>query len=380
MGRARFTFEGLDAIERRLRRAGPDASHVMVWDRTERDREENLGRFDLTAADALPYLEADWKPDHLDDALDVVEPPDDEAEESGLAEAIEDDESEGGAEAPPTVPAAPTGPAASRDRKPVTLEQIAEAACRWLRDIAARNTLAEPYRRFRVRIYGPKGMRTIDSGTFICRNDDHDLDLPVPAQASALTPGAANRPNDREIPPPSFETMELASASRGMRALGDYYAQWGRIVLGSVHQLQGVNNAMVVKLHSQLDASRDQVDELVGAILNLRAAEMEIAEKQRSADKTEDTRAEIAKHALQQLGEAAKAFLAAKGVTPEMADVLGTLGQSPDLMGTLNDPDVRVLMQDPNNLKLLAGMLKQAAQQARAMREQAAQAPNTQAA
>jgi hypothetical protein len=30
-----------------------------------------------------------------------------------------------------------------------------------------------------------------------------------------------------------------------------------------------------------------------------------------------------------------------------MADVLGTLGQSPDLMAALNDPDVRALMQDP---------------------------------
>jgi hypothetical protein len=338
----------------------------MVWDRTEREREENLGRFDLTAADALPYLEEGWQPEHIDDALDVVDPTDDEPADTGLEEAIGDDDEPDAAPEPSPPAATPT-----RERKPVTAAQIAEASCRWLRDIAARNTLAEPYRRFRVRIYGPKGMRTLDSGTFICRNDDHDLDLPVPTQASALTPGSASRPNDREIPPPSFETMEVVSAGRGMRALGDYYAQWGRIVLGSVHQLQGVNNAMVVKLHSQLDASRDQVDELVGAILNLRAAEMEIAEKQRSSDKTEDTRTEIAKHALQQLGDAAKAFLAARGVSPEMADVLGTLGQSPELMGTLNDPDVRVLMQDPNNLKLLAGLLKQAAAQSRAVRDQA---------
>ncbi len=132
---------------------------------------------------------------------------------------------------------------------------------------------------------------------------------------------------------------------------------------------------MMVKLHVQVDASRDHVDRLAGAILNLRAAEMEIAEKQRSADRSDDTRAEIAKHALQQLGDAAKAFLPARGVSPEMADVLGTLGGSPDLMGALADPDVRILMQDPANLKVLAGLLKQAAQQARA-----AQTPTEQAA
>jgi hypothetical protein len=57
-----------------------------------------------------------------------------------------------------------------------------------------------------------------------------------------------------------------------------------------------------------------------------------------------------------------------------MADVLGTLGQSPDMMAALNDPDVRVLMQDSNNLKLLAGLLKQAAEQARSAREATTQA------
>jgi hypothetical protein len=57
-----------------------------------------------------------------------------------------------------------------------------------------------------------------------------------------------------------------------------------------------------------------------------------------------------------------------------MADVLGTLGQSPDLMAALNEPDVRALMQDANNLKLLAGLLKQAAAQARAAQDASTQA------
>ncbi len=56
-------------------------------------------------------------------------------------------------------------------------------------------------------------------------------------------------------------------------------------------------------------------------------------------------------------------------MTPELADALGAIGQSPELVQTLHDPDVRVLMHDPNNLRMLAGMLKQAAQQARALRD-----------
>lgn len=87
-------------------------------------------------------------------------------------------------------------------------------------------------------------------------------------------------------------------------------------MLGSVSQLQGVNNAMLALMHRQLDASRGQVDELIGGILNLRAAEMEAAEQRRTTERVEDTRADIAKQALQQLGDAAKAFFAAKGVLP----------------------------------------------------------------
>ena len=95
---------------------------------------------------------------------------------------------------------------------------------------------------------------------------------------------------------------------------------------------------------------------------------------QAAEDRANDTRTLLAQQALQQLGEAAKAFLAAKGVSPEMADVLGAISQSPDLVAALGDPDVKALMQEPANLKALAGMLKGAAAQARAVRE-AANAP-----
>lgn len=76
----------------------------------------------------------------------------------------------------------------------------------------------------------------------------------------------------------------------------------------------------------------------------------------------------------------ARAFLAARGVTPELADALGAIGQIPELVATLNDPDVRVLVHDPTNLRLRAGVLEQAAQQARAMRHAQQDPPADQAA
>jgi hypothetical protein len=111
------------------------------------------------------------------------------------------------------------------------------------------------------------------------------------------------------------------------------------------------------------------VDQLVAALLTHRAAEAELADQRRASERSDDSRTMLAQQALQQLGEAAKAFLAARGVTPELADALGAIGQSPELVQTLNDPDVRVLMHDPTNLRMLAGMLRQAAQQARSLRE-----------
>ena len=371
MGRERFSFEGIESIEKRLRRVAPDVAYLIVWDRTERRDEETLARFDLTVADALPYLNDAHQPPPPEDD-DGRDDDDEGLDEYGLESAMEVDTGE-------DAPVAPPKPTLVPSPADITPEQLAIAAGRWLRDLAIRNTIGEPYRRFRVRAYAPKGARTVDTGSFICRNDTYDLDLPDgQIQPAHVGPMALPDPV-KFIPPPSFENVETASTVKGMRALGDYYAQWGRIVLGSVSQLQGVNNQMLGRMHRQLDASRGHVDELLGAILNLRAAEMELAERRRASDHTEDTRAEIAKQALQQLGDAAKAFLAARGVSPEMADVLGTLSQSPDLMSTLNDPDVRALMQDANNLKALAAMLKGAAEQGRAARE--AQPPgDTQAA
>ena len=354
----RYTFEGLDTFEKRLRRVARDVAYLVVWDRTNRTQEDMLGRFELTLRDAFPYLE---------DADELVDRDEDEEDEDADSEVRDpygtDDDLEEEAD---------DGDERTLTRRVERLlgrtpgpADFAVAALRWVHDIAARNMGGDEVRRFRVRAYAPKGVRTVETASFLVRDDDADLDLPALAPPVAV----AQAQPDLRIPPPSFEAVEASATVKGMRALGDYYAQWGQIVLGSVGQLQGVNNAMLARMHKQLQQSRDQVDQLVAAILTHRAAEAELAEQRRVSEKSEDTRTVLAQQALQQLGEAAKAFLAARGVTPELADALGAIGQSPELVQTLNDPDVRVLMHDPNNLRLLAEMLKQAAQQARSVRD-----------
>ena len=48
--------------------------------------------------------------------------------------------------------------------------EAAAAAVTWLAELAHRNTVGEPWRRFRVKVWGPKGLRLVDSGQFVCRN------------------------------------------------------------------------------------------------------------------------------------------------------------------------------------------------------------------
>ena len=141
-----FSFEGIEHIEDRIRRLAEDASYIAVWDRTERKTEEPAGRFELTQTDAVPYLTPN---DGLPPAFD----PDEEEEE--------DDEEE------PSIEHALSMAVGGGILGDLTPAQIAEAACRWLRDLAIRHTFAEAYRRFRVRICGPKGIHTLDGGSFL---------------------------------------------------------------------------------------------------------------------------------------------------------------------------------------------------------------------
>jgi hypothetical protein len=359
----RYVYEGLEAFEKRLRRVAADVDYLVVWDRTERRNEDPLGRFALTLADALPYLEqaeelVDIDESDPDDGVDddrLFDPDDDPLDED-----TEENEPDDATRAERLLGRAP-GPA-----------DFAVAAGRWLRDVAVRNMGGDPLRRFRVKAYSPKAARVVETATYACRDSDADAELPVHvavAETAAL---------EMRIPTPTFDQVETHSSLRGMKALGDYYAQFGHILLGAVGQLQGVNNAVVGRMHRDLQQSRNQVDQLMAAVLTQRVADVQLADQRAASERNDDARTDLARQALQQLGEAARAFLTSKGVSPEMTDLMGLLGQNADLMGALQDPDVRALVQEPGNVAALAAMLKHAASQARAVRDAAALSAPTQ--
>lgn len=325
---SRFTFEGLEPIEQRfLARAGHGA-YIALKDRTDRKHEEGVGRVDLEVAQLAEFLEDDG--DELDDLADsfvAVQDLDDWGDDDSGEDDVPD----------------------------VTPEQLMRAALRWVRATAKRNTAGDGSRKFRVRLFGPKGYSALEGGHFTCHDrtadgEDDDDELPT-------------------LPPPDPRFAQSQSLSKGLGALGEFYAQWGRIVLGSVGQIQGVNNKLLEKLHKQLQDARDQNDQLVASILEARVAEIEAQEQRAATEHVGDARAALAKEALGQLGAAANTFLASKGMTPDMLEVFGQIGGSNELMAALKDPKVRSLMNDPDNLKSLAEMLRQAGLQAEAAQQ-----------
>ena len=362
-----FSFEGLEPIETRIIKLAPKLGYLILTDRTARTTEDRVGRFDCDEGSAEPYLadalghEGHGSSDESSPPSEDEDPEEDDSGEEEPSESADDDEGDPGwpieFEDDPVERAHPTGP--------LTERQIARAACRWMRDCAARNTVGDPMRRFRVRIYGPKATEKLDSGSFVCRNQEYADEVDVEAADAAV--------RELRIPPPSFDQSAKDSTLKGIKALGDYYAQWGQIVLGSVGQLQGVNNSMLARLHRQLQESRGQVDELVASILEYRHNEVETAERRRLEERAGDTRTELARDALQQLGTAASAYLTGRAVPPDLLETFGAITASSELTEALRDPSVRALMNEPDNLRGLAAMLQAAGQQAQASRQGAQQ-------
>ena len=365
-----FSFEKLEPIEARIIKLAGKLGYLILTDRTDRSKEDRVGRFDCDEGSAEPYRDdavssvaggysvAPSPPRRNEDADEGDEDGDtgeDESSESGDDEYQDDDD-------PGWPPEYEDGDGEQTGRGvhtgPITDEEIARAACRWMRDCAARNTVGDPLRRFRVRIYGPKATDKLDSGSFVCRNHDYTDEVDTEAADAVV--------RELRIPPPTFDQAAKDSTLKGIKALGDYYAQWGQIVLGSVGQLQGVNNSMLARLHRQLQESRGQVDELVAAILEHRYNEVEAHERRRMDQRAGDTRSELARDALQQLGTAATAFLTGRSLPPDLLETFGAISTSPELTEALRDPRVRALMKEPDNLRGLAAMLQAAGQQAQA--------------
>ncbi|MCK6508033.1 hypothetical protein L6R53_32485, partial [Myxococcota bacterium] len=125
-----ITFEGLETTDRRLRELADDLGYVSLAEVTGRHSCEALGRADFSATDLAPYL-AEMDPTELGDLAEIA------------------------------------------DLDDPSNEDLARAASRWVRQVAAANMAGRATAKFKVSLWRPKGDALLHSARFLARNPVH---------------------------------------------------------------------------------------------------------------------------------------------------------------------------------------------------------------
>jgi hypothetical protein len=311
---AAFRFENFEEIADRLEQRANDIGYLVIFDRTERP-EDKLGRFNWVEDDSNTY-ETAARSD----------------EDNGLFDAFEEDEED-------------------EDSLVAQLPGLVGQAVSWLRAMALDNFIP-PWRRYRVRVYGPKGHSSLDSFQFIVRGEEPDE--------------IADAPSWPQTPPLSFEAASERMGVGVLEHLGRGYARFIHLVLTTTNQLQQINAATNHQLHRQLVDTRGQNDRLVAAIIE-QQGEMLQVERQHLDTQKSQAQIQLGQQALRTLDEATRLYLMThKGLPPELQSLVSAVTSNPQLMQALGDPQVQQLLGDPQAQQQLAALLQMAAQQAAA--------------
>ena len=307
-----FTFEGLDEIAAGLQASADEIGYLVILDRSA-SPEKPISRFNFDG-DGLRAWQA----------------------ESGEESADLDDEDDAGQPSP---------------------GELANGALRWVRASAQRATAGDASRRFRLLAWSPKGVSRVFSRCFVCKNARPRRPVPAPISLGDLqipdTRGAA----------PRFDEIANYQALPAFKALSEFYMQFGHMLFTGVAQLQSVQDSVVGRLSQELHSSREQVDQLLAALLKFRFQDAKQSAEEREKTRDSEAISGLAEQAVGQIGLAVQTLLLTRGLNTETIEMIGTLGASPELMSTLRDPSVLVLVKNPANLQILAGMLRQIADQ-----------------
>lgn len=375
MPASRIVFRQLKGAIPALRMHLSRIGYLLLQDTTDRSHTPSVGRLDLSRDAVLPWFR------EMRAALALASGEDLPAEEDG-------DDGE------PTELGALYADEESSPTANMSDEDLLQSVLYWLRETAAGVTGPGQTRGFRVRAQGPKGQELVHSFYFSCVNASsaeapaRGASLPAVQGREAGPPApAAPRPAPApeaptlglRIPTPSLEDMGSEQLLVWMKALGEFYARWGQIVLGSVGELQGVNNAVVNRLHNELSSSREYVDQLLAALLLMRHREADAIVEHHVRNQQSDQKSTLVREALQQIGQAGQMFMLAKGLPPDTVDTLNAIGRNPAIMGLVQDPAVQSILKDPQEGPKIAEMLRAMAKQMQAVKQaqqqQAAPAP-----
>lgn len=308
-----ITFEGLETTDRRLRELGEDLGYISLAEVTGRHSCEALGRADFSATDLAPYL-VETEPSEYGELADAVDLGD------------------------------PTG------------EDLARAASRWVRQVAASNMAGRGAAKFKVCLWRPKGDALLHSARFVARNPmhlegDEGEDFPLVAA-----------PPPTVVAPGPMPALIVGPDERVWGALGDGYTRLIALAQGTYSHIAGLQNTAIVVLNGQNQRLQKLVEELSGDLIQLKIGAYEVETGRRTDDGDAKVREELGRQFISELGTLGRVVASAKlGLSPEMVELFETVNASPELSETLRSPEVRKLLRDEKTRKELAELLKMAA-------------------
>lgn len=185
--------------------------------------------------------------------------------------------------------------------------------------------------------------------------------------AAPIFPGISSPPPSMLLYPANYQDGSLFGTVGAFRALNEGYTQFGSAMMHGIGQLQDMMNQVLRDRGEELGQYRDQVNQLINHVLEFRVKEVEAQTDVLQAQVT-DQRTALARDAITQLGDTARAFFVSRGVSPELVDLLNSIGSNPELLGVLQEPSVKAMLSDPENQRALAISLRQIGQQQQALK------------
>lgn len=319
-------FDSLDSIERRIRDRRDDIAYLALYEVVDRSHNDSLGRVDFNATDLAPWL--------ADAEIERADP----FPEAGTLEDL----------------------ATASDQPDETLS-LADAACRWLREMVAANMHGRAHVKFRLFVWRPKGDSILFSARFGCIDPHFDADVPVesiiqPANPLAPTVDAAN------VVPSVLETRPEA---RVWGARGEGYTHLIGLLQKSYAHLAALQNTTITNQNSQILRLQKVLEELMGDVVKLRVGLAENEQVQREDSGASRVREELGRQFIAEVGTFGRVLAAAKfGMPAEMVELAEVVQASPELMDAMKAPDVRRMLRDEKTRKELAELLLMAARSA----------------
>lgn len=341
-----LVFNDLTDTERRIHELRAEIGYIALCEIVDRNNDRVLARVDFNTGHLAGYLRDDRPP--ISRASRGVEPAgDEEGEES--EDQDEDDET---GEDDPRL--ADLG---LPDSSLPSLEQLAQAAVRWIRYTVAANMGGEREREFKLRVHTAKGHRTLHACRFSVRNldraDEPERGTLVPFPAPAPTVQAAI------VTPSSGDNLPEA---RTWRALGEGYTNFIGLIQATYAHLANLQNTALSNQDQRIQHLQSGLNNVTGELVKLRVGLAEAANLERQEGNDSRVREELGKTFIAELGTLGRALATSKfGMPPELAELAEIVTSSPELTEAIRNPEVRKLLRDEKTRKELAAMLTVAA-------------------